>query len=309
VSQAQTPVLARQRYAELVCERASIGSTRPLSERLFAAFAEVPREHYLGPGPWKISRPSDPWTKVETSDANPERIYDDVLVSIVAEKNLANGLPSGHARWLNALDLQLGEHAVHCGCGTGYYTAIIAHVVGATGRVTAIELDQSLASRAARNLSEFSNVEVIAGDATTYSAGEVDAIYVNAGATHPMPLWLDSLKPHGRLIFPMVRFPSGSETWISNAGAGKRDFEAGMGLMLRIQRTAAAYASEVVSPAAFFPCFGAIDPEPEADRQFVEALQSGAIAQANSLRREPHDQVASCLLHIHGYCFSRLATE
>jgi hypothetical protein len=79
--------------------------------------------------------------------------------------------------------------------------------------------------------------------------------------------------------------------------------------MLRIQRAAGAYASEVLSPAAFFPCFGAIDRDPEADRRFVEALQSGAIAQASSSRREDHDRDASCLLHIHGYCFSRLAAE
>src|ERR1700719_2073232 len=94
---------ARQRYAELVRERGSNVSTRPFSERLFAAFAEVPRERYLGAGPWKIFLPSDPWTKIETPEDKPERIYDDVLVSIVAEKGLNNGLPSGHARWLNAL--------------------------------------------------------------------------------------------------------------------------------------------------------------------------------------------------------------
>jgi hypothetical protein len=43
--------------------REVIESTRPFSPRLFAAFAEVPRERYLGKGPWKISRASDPWTK------------------------------------------------------------------------------------------------------------------------------------------------------------------------------------------------------------------------------------------------------
>jgi protein-L-isoaspartate(D-aspartate) O-methyltransferase len=230
-----------------------------------------------------------------------------VLVSIVAEKGLANGLPSGHARWLNALDLEPGDHVLHCGCGTGYYTAIIAHIVGASGRVTAIELDPVLASRAAETLRHLSNVEVIAGDATTYNAGKVDAIYVNAGATHPMPLWLDNLKPGGRLIFPLVRYPRGGESWIANAGTGKRDFETGMGLMLRVQLTVAGYASAVVSPAGFFPCLGAIDPDPEADRILAEALRSGAIGQANSLRSEPHDREASCLVHIQRYCFSKLA--
>jgi protein-L-isoaspartate(D-aspartate) O-methyltransferase len=297
----------RKRYAELVRARGSIGSTRPFSGRLFTAFAEVPRERYLGAGPWKISRPSDPWTKVETPDDKPERIYDDVLVSILDEKGLANGLPSGHARWLNALDLEPGDYVLHCGCGTGYYTAIIAHVVGESGRVTAIELEQSLASLAAENLRHASHVKVIAGDATTLDAGKVDAIYVNAGATHPMQLWLDSLKPGGRLIFPMVRYPKGGESWIANAGTGKPDFETGMGLMLRIQRTAAGYATAVVSPAGFFPCFGAIDPDPEADRILAEALRSGAIARANSLRCEPHETDESCLVHIQRYCFSNRA--
>ena len=297
----------RRRYAELVCESGSIGSTRTFSERLFNAFAEVPRERYLPPGPWKISRPADPWTKIGTPDDRPEHIYDDVLVSIVAEKGLANGLPSGHARWLNALELEPGDHVLHCGCGTGYYTAIIAHIVGDCGRVTAIELDPLLASRAAEALRQLPNVEVIAGDATTYDAAKVDAIYVNAGATHPMSLWLDNLKPGGRLIFPLVRYPQGAESWMTNVAAGKRDFETGFGVMVRIQRATAGYASAVVSPVGVFPCFGAIDPDPEADRALAEALQSGAIAQANSLRSEAHEPDGTCLVHTQRYCFSTLS--
>jgi protein-L-isoaspartate(D-aspartate) O-methyltransferase len=59
----------------------------------------------------------------------------------------------------------------------------------------------------------------------------VNAIYVNAGATHPMPLWLDSLMLGGRLIFPLVRYPRGGESWIVKARAGSRDFESGLGLI------------------------------------------------------------------------------
>ena len=53
---------------------------------------------------------------------------------------------------------------------------------GNSGHVTAIELEQSLASLAEKNLRHLSHVEVIAGNATTYDAGKVNAIYVNAGA-------------------------------------------------------------------------------------------------------------------------------
>ena len=109
-------------------------------------------------------------------------------VPIHLHPTLPHGLPSGHARRLNALDLQPNDRVPHCGCGTGYYMAIIAHVFGNSGHATAIELQQSLASRAEKNLRHLSHVEVIAGNATTYGAGKVNAIYVNAGATYPMPL-------------------------------------------------------------------------------------------------------------------------
>jgi protein-L-isoaspartate(D-aspartate) O-methyltransferase len=43
---------------------------------------------------------------------------------------------SYHARLLVAAAIQEGEHVVHVGAGTGYYTAIMAHLAGTTGRVT-----------------------------------------------------------------------------------------------------------------------------------------------------------------------------
>ena len=111
-----------------------------------------------------------------TPDDDPERLYDDVLVSIIADKGLANRLPSGHARWLNALDLQPSDRVLHCGCGTACYTAIIAHVVRNSGHVTAIELEQSLASLAEETLRHLSHVEVIAGNGLmTLFFGEADA--------------------------------------------------------------------------------------------------------------------------------------
>ena len=39
------------------------------------------------------------------------------------------------------MDIQEADHVVHAGCGTGYYSAIVAHMVGSHGRVTAIEFD------------------------------------------------------------------------------------------------------------------------------------------------------------------------
>jgi protein-L-isoaspartate(D-aspartate) O-methyltransferase len=59
-----------------------------------------------------------------------------------------------------------GEHAVHVGAGLGYYTAILAHLVGRRGPVTAIEYDPALATKLAVNFKGKSNVGCIHGDGT-----------------------------------------------------------------------------------------------------------------------------------------------
>src|ERR1700730_12816863 len=118
---------ARRRYADLIGQTAQLRS-----DRLVKALSEVPREDYLGPGPWKIMRFVFPLKYEDTPDADPARVYDDVLVALDAHRNLNNGLPSGNTRWLDTMDIQPGEHVVHAGCGTGYYTALIAHIVTAS---------------------------------------------------------------------------------------------------------------------------------------------------------------------------------
>jgi cyclopropane fatty-acyl-phospholipid synthase-like methyltransferase len=55
---------------------------------------------------------------------------------------LNNGQPSLWASLLDHLNLSPGEHALHLGCGTGYYSAILAELVGTQGVVTALEIDE-----------------------------------------------------------------------------------------------------------------------------------------------------------------------
>ena len=74
--------------------------------------------------------------------------YEDVLVIIDPERLLNNGQPSLLTLLIDSLDLERGDRAVHIGCGTGYYTALIAEIVGPSGHVTAIEIDPGLPARA-----------------------------------------------------------------------------------------------------------------------------------------------------------------
>jgi protein-L-isoaspartate(D-aspartate) O-methyltransferase len=96
-----------------------------------------------------------------------------------------------------------GEHVVHIGAGTGYYSAILAELVGDEGRVTSIEFDAALAARAQRNLADRSNVACIKGNGFDWPQGAVDVAYVNFAAARPARSWVENLNVGGRLVFPL----------------------------------------------------------------------------------------------------------
>ena len=73
-----------------------------------------------------------------------------------------------------------------------------------------MEIDATLARRARAALADWAQVKVIQADgARTTSFEPVDAIVARAGATHPLPSWLDGLRPGGRLLFPMTTSRNG----------------------------------------------------------------------------------------------------
>ncbi|WP_347710510.1 protein-L-isoaspartate O-methyltransferase family protein [Methylobacterium tardum] len=95
------------------------------------------------------------------------------------------GQPSLHALCLDALAPQPGETVLQVGTGSGYYTALLAHLVGPTGQVHAFEIDPDLAARATANLAPWPWVQVCARSGVADPLPAADAIYVNAGATRP----------------------------------------------------------------------------------------------------------------------------
>ena len=206
------------------------------------AFAAVPRERFLGPGPWRILpdvRPNQPFV---TPDDAPHWVYHDVLVAIDPARGLNNGMPSFWAHNLDHLDFRRGERVLQVGAGTGYYSALLAEMTGPQGRVTAVEYDAELAARARVNLEPWSHVEVVSGDGRTHDPGEVDAVVVFAGSTHPAPLWLDRLADGGRLIMPLT----GENRW---------------GFMLRAIRHGNEFEAAAIGGVGIFPCAGGRDEE------------------------------------------------
>ena len=75
----------RERYAEELRYQANLRSNA-----LIRAFAEVRRETFLGPGPWRVYNTfgSYYWT---TPDDDPRHVYHDVLVAVDEGRQLNNG--------------------------------------------------------------------------------------------------------------------------------------------------------------------------------------------------------------------------
>jgi protein-L-isoaspartate(D-aspartate) O-methyltransferase len=277
----------RREFAEKIGTLAGVRSPR-----LIEALASVPREDFLGPGPWQITRPKEIAAGYErTPDDDPQHLYDNVLVALDASRQLNNGEPAALLRWLDALALSPGDRLLHVGCGVGYYTAIAAAGV-APGEVVGVELDAALAERARRNLARWSNVRVVSGDGSGLAAEPFDAIFVNAGATEPLPAWLDALRPGGRLLVPLtVDLPA--------VGLGG-------GHMLRVVREPGAFGARFVSPVGIFHCAGARTSE--GVRQLRQAYQRGGESSVRSLRRDAHPSSAQCWLHGERFCLSFEAT-
>jgi hypothetical protein len=77
---------------------------RLTSAALVEALARVPRERFLGSGPWQIAQPFDPKNPYRlTPDDRPEQVYHDVVVAIDPARNLNNGQPSALACWMDAV--------------------------------------------------------------------------------------------------------------------------------------------------------------------------------------------------------------
>jgi len=268
---------ARRFYAE---EMRRLGHVS--SDALLEAFARVPRERFVGPGPWRVKEMGSSWM---TEDDDPRHLYRDVLVELDEAKGINNGQPSLWAMSFDRLDVRAGDHALHLGCGTGYYTAILAEMVGAAGRVTAVETEGTLAEKARVALEPWPQVEVVHGDGARGPFEAADEIVVSAGVTHPLTAWLEAVKLGGRLLFPMT----------ASEGPGV--------MTLVTRRNEESFAARFLCGVAFIDFSGARDED--VSRRLARALRRDQGVAVRSLRRDEHEQEESCWLHGAGWCFSK----
>jgi protein-L-isoaspartate(D-aspartate) O-methyltransferase len=284
--------IIRAAYAKQILAAAGVVD----NARLDAAFSTTRREDFLGTGPWWIVRQSGDY--VTTPDADPVYLYTDDLVGILPERKINNGVPSLHAYLLQQASPAVGAHVVHIGTGTGYYTAIMAHLVGPSGRVTGIEYEPELAARAKTNLVAYPNVDIVKGDGALVSFDTADVIYVNAGCTRPAESWLDRLADGGRLILPMTPHQGFEQ------GFGTKSLEriASLGAVFRIKRLGKDYLAHGISPIAIFPCAGNRDKDSE--HALAEAFAKGGWRKVTRLYRNQEVPEERCWIRGSGWCLA-----
>lgn len=86
------------------------------SAGLIEGLATVPREYFVGLGPWKIVRAG---VYQLTPDDDPRHLYDNVLVALDEQRMLNNGEPLALLLFLDSLALSAGDRFLHIGCGVG----------------------------------------------------------------------------------------------------------------------------------------------------------------------------------------------
>jgi protein-L-isoaspartate(D-aspartate) O-methyltransferase len=115
----------------------------------------------------------------------------------------------------------------------------------------------------------------------------VDVIFVNAGITHPREVWLDRLRPGGRLLLPL--------TFATGSGAGK-------GATILVTREQNGYSARCCGFVMIYSCSSVRDLG--LNQAILKLISGGSVFKVRSLRQDQHAAEESCLLHGESFCLS-----
>ncbi|MFQ5665131.1 MAG: protein-L-isoaspartate O-methyltransferase [Candidatus Binatia bacterium] len=228
----------------------------PAVERAFRA---VPRHAFL-PTPFLL--PIDPFATEMEETRDARRAYSDTVVA--ANENVSSVAPSTGAEQIEQLLVGEGMRVLHVGAGTGYYTAILAELVGEQGTVLGMEYAADLAELSAGFLGQagYTNVTIREGDGAfgIPEAGPFDRILVSAAVTDIAPAWISQLELDGRLVLPLCH----------GGGLGR---PLSGGVILTVQKTANGLWGDFSSNGLFAPLRGTLTPAGDDTAALADGLQ------------------------------------
>ena len=131
--------------------------------------------------------------------------YLDMALPIGASQTISQ--PTVVAYCLELLQVRPGHRVLDVGSGSGWTTALLAHLVGHTGSVIGIERIPALVSFGSKNLGEYAfpqaHIEQATRELGKRTAAPFDRILVSAAADEMPDALAKQLKNGGRMVIPI----------------------------------------------------------------------------------------------------------
>ena len=180
--------------------------------RIVEAFREVDRADFLD-GFYVFEAGALSWLAADRRPLPPEvarRIYSgDVLVTRIGSDGMAtssSSMPALMMAMLDALGAAPGMRVLEIGAATGYNAALLGRIVGPTGQVVSIEVDDELARLAAARFDPAGPITVVRGDGALGhpERAPYQRIIATVGCPVVPDAWRDQLAPGGRVLVPLT---------------------------------------------------------------------------------------------------------
>ncbi len=172
----------------------------------------IPDQIWIDREPIDRARQPDKWLNAVYSNSAIVTQFDDGRTQwpdVGEIPTCSASMPSTVVGMLHHLNVKNGHSVLEIGTGTGYSAALLSEMVGPSGNVTTVEIDQQVAetARAQLALTGFDRVRTVLGDGTTgvVESTPFDRVICTASVhLGRVPYaWIQQVKPGGVIVTPI----------------------------------------------------------------------------------------------------------